>query len=189
MVRGRVKESMRLSRNVKRSAKPLVIVYHRYKFTDSLHYLSEVSASFLLHSTVKFNCTINVDSLIISEQSKLWKQLALTVLFYGEHGTTSTQSEHILHNDTRRTHKKNFPFYRDKCIEFYDYLENVLGPIIQSSGRSYSVEEVQSNWLYSITIWDNKTINTEITSSLHLRVGQSILFHAIKWCYVTIILI
>lgn len=44
MVRGRVKESMRLSRNVKRSAKPLVIVYHRYKFTDSLHYLSEVSA-------------------------------------------------------------------------------------------------------------------------------------------------
>lgn len=47
LVRGRVKESMRLSRNVKRSAKPLVIVYHRYKFTDSLHYLSEVSV--LLH--------------------------------------------------------------------------------------------------------------------------------------------
>lgn len=42
MVRGRVKESMRLSRNVRRSAKPLVIVYHRYKFTDSLQYLSEV---------------------------------------------------------------------------------------------------------------------------------------------------
>lgn len=42
MVRGRVKESMRLSRNVKRGVKPLVIVYHRYKFTDSLKYLSEV---------------------------------------------------------------------------------------------------------------------------------------------------
>lgn len=42
MVRGRIKESMRLSRNVKRSAKPLVMAYHRYKFTDTLKYLSEV---------------------------------------------------------------------------------------------------------------------------------------------------
>ncbi len=45
MVRGRIRESMRLSRNVKRTAKPLVIAYHRYKFTDSLKYLSQVSVT------------------------------------------------------------------------------------------------------------------------------------------------
>lgn len=61
MVRGRVKESMRLSRNVRRSAKPLVIVYHRYKFTDSLQYLSEV-CTLLYRSVVSMGK--NIDSKI-----------------------------------------------------------------------------------------------------------------------------
>lgn len=43
MVKGRIREAVRLSQNVEGSTKPLVIAYHRYKYPDSLEYLSEVS--------------------------------------------------------------------------------------------------------------------------------------------------
>lgn len=43
MVKGRIREAMRLSSNADRSTKPLVIAYHRYKFPDTLQYLNEVS--------------------------------------------------------------------------------------------------------------------------------------------------
>lgn len=48
MVRGRVKEAVRISLNVDRSTKPLVIAYHRYNFPDTLNNLDEVST---LYST------------------------------------------------------------------------------------------------------------------------------------------
>lgn len=41
MVRGRVKEAIRVARQVNKSTKPKVYVYHRYVFTDSLNYIDE----------------------------------------------------------------------------------------------------------------------------------------------------
>lgn len=101
MVRGRVKESMRLSGNTKRSAKPLVIVYHRYKFTDSLNYLSQVSlcgettlfenldTQIVLKFKIQksFNVSLLIHRPIISEPLKPWKHLEQMVSFYGERGT------------------------------------------------------------------------------------------------------
>ncbi|KAG4078529.1 hypothetical protein HA402_009241 [Bradysia odoriphaga] len=101
MVRGRIKESMRLSRNVKRSSKPLVIAYHRYKFTDSLKYLSEADHL----GAIKAMKATGADGLI------LW----------GAWNDINT---------------------KEKCLEFYDYTEKVMGPIIHSSARSYSVEVI-----------------------------------------------
>lgn len=46
MVRGRVKESIRLSRRARGSRKPKVIAYFRYVFTDTKKYLNEVSTGF-----------------------------------------------------------------------------------------------------------------------------------------------
>ncbi|KAJ6620944.1 Hyaluronidase Tab, partial [Pseudolycoriella hygida] len=103
MVRGRVKESMRLSRNVKRSVKPSVIVYHRYKFTDSLNYLSEAD---------------NVGAIKAMKATG-----AEGVILWGAWNDINT---------------------KEKCIEFYDYLENVLGPSVSTFGRSYGEEEVLS---------------------------------------------
>lgn len=45
MVRGRVKESLRLSRRARGSRKPKVIAYFRYVFTDTKKYLNEVCFS------------------------------------------------------------------------------------------------------------------------------------------------
>lgn len=42
LVRGRTKEAIRVSNNVKFGNKPAVLVYHRYVFTDTINYLSEV---------------------------------------------------------------------------------------------------------------------------------------------------
>lgn len=49
MVRGRVKEAIRVARKVKRSTKPKVYVYHRYVFTDSLNYIDEKDTFNILH--------------------------------------------------------------------------------------------------------------------------------------------
>lgn len=43
MVRGRVKESVRLARRVQAIQKPQVLAYFRYVFTDTKRYLNEVS--------------------------------------------------------------------------------------------------------------------------------------------------
>lgn len=43
MVRGRVKESLRLSKRSFSLRKPRVLAYFRYVFTDSKKFLSEVS--------------------------------------------------------------------------------------------------------------------------------------------------
>lgn len=72
MVRGRVKESMRLSRNVKRSAKPMVIVYHRYKFTDSLQYLSEVSVSV---GTTNIWGIIFIETIVLRNSLKMYSEI------------------------------------------------------------------------------------------------------------------
>lgn len=50
MVKGRIREAIRLSLNVDRSTKPLVIAYHRYKFPDTLQYLNEVSVATHKHA-------------------------------------------------------------------------------------------------------------------------------------------
>lgn len=49
MVRGRVKEAMRVARQVNRSTKPKVYVYHRYVFTDTLNYIDERETFNILH--------------------------------------------------------------------------------------------------------------------------------------------
>lgn len=49
MVKGRIREAIRLSSNVDRDTKPLVIAYHRYKFPDSLRYVNEVSITVALY--------------------------------------------------------------------------------------------------------------------------------------------
>lgn len=59
MVRGRMKESIRLARQSPNAKKPQVIAYFRYVFTDTKKFLSDVSLTikiifkFLLNSTVK----------------------------------------------------------------------------------------------------------------------------------------
>lgn len=42
MVRGRVRESVRLARNARRGRDRQVIVYYRYLFTDTKRYISQV---------------------------------------------------------------------------------------------------------------------------------------------------
>lgn len=42
MVRGRVKESIRLAKRSRNPQKPKVIAYYRYLFTDTKKYLNEV---------------------------------------------------------------------------------------------------------------------------------------------------
>lgn len=34
---------------------------------------------------------------------------------------------------------------RKKCVQFYDYLENTLGPVINSFQHRFSVEEININ--------------------------------------------
>lgn len=46
MVRGRVQESIRLSRRSRTPQKPKVIAYFRYVFTDTRKFLGEVSECF-----------------------------------------------------------------------------------------------------------------------------------------------
>lgn len=46
MVRGRVKESIRLAKRSRNLQKPKVIAYFRYVFTDTKKYLSEVSLTY-----------------------------------------------------------------------------------------------------------------------------------------------
>lgn len=43
MVRGRVRESVRLSKRSRNPQKPKVIAYFRYVFTDTKKYLTEVT--------------------------------------------------------------------------------------------------------------------------------------------------
>lgn len=47
MVRGRVKESIRLAKRSRNPQKPKVIAYFRYVFTDTKKYLSEVSLTYI----------------------------------------------------------------------------------------------------------------------------------------------
>lgn len=53
MVRGRVRESIRLAKRARGPQKPKVIAYFRYVFTDSKKFLSEVnSKNFHSNSTL-----------------------------------------------------------------------------------------------------------------------------------------
>lgn len=49
MVRGRVKEALRVARQVYKSTKPKVFVYHRYVFTDTLNYIDEMETFNIFH--------------------------------------------------------------------------------------------------------------------------------------------
>lgn len=43
LVRGRAREAIRVANRARSNVKPRVLVYHRYVFTDTRNYLSEVS--------------------------------------------------------------------------------------------------------------------------------------------------
>ncbi|XP_055318699.1 hyaluronidase Tab y 2.0101-like [Sitodiplosis mosellana] len=101
MVRGRVKESIRLARRSRNPQKPRVIAYFRYVFTDTKKYLNQKDTYEALN-TVK---SIGGDGVV------LW----------GSSFDLNTKS---------------------KCVQFYDYLENVLGPIAQSFQPRYYVDGV-----------------------------------------------
>ncbi|XP_037032943.1 hyaluronidase Tab y 2.0101-like [Bradysia coprophila] len=98
MVKGRIRESLRLSNNVNRTTKPLVIAYHRYKFPDSLQYLNQSDHI----DTIKAAKEVGADGIILWGA---WKDV------------------------------NNI----DKCMEFYDYLEDNLGPSFQSTSINGSV--------------------------------------------------
>lgn len=59
MVRGRIRESMRLSREVRSVNKPKVIAYYRYVFTDTKKYVSQVSVNRLRTLDVRANTLFN----------------------------------------------------------------------------------------------------------------------------------
>lgn len=61
MVRGRVKEGLRVARQVFKKTKPKVFVYHRYVFTDTLNYIDERETFNILHE-IK---TVGADGVIL----------------------------------------------------------------------------------------------------------------------------
>lgn len=66
MVRGRVKESIRLSRRARGSRKPKVIAYFRYVFTDTKKYLNEVRTGFSKGIAIFFfwiSCLLFIDKI------------------------------------------------------------------------------------------------------------------------------
>lgn len=95
MVKGRIRESLRLANNVNQTAKPLVIVYHRFKYPDSLRYLDKSDHV----DTIEAAKEVGADGIVLWGA---WKDV----------------------NDI------------DKCMEFYDYLEENLGPSFQSTSIS-----------------------------------------------------
>lgn len=60
MVRGRVKESIRLARRSSNPQKPKVIAYFRYVFTDTKKYLNEVSLTFIFLKCFDKNFFLNI---------------------------------------------------------------------------------------------------------------------------------
>ncbi|XP_053690086.1 hyaluronidase Tab y 2.0101-like [Sabethes cyaneus] len=104
LVRGRVKEALRVARRAKAQPKPRVLTYIRYVYTDSINYLTESDWINALHAMKQF----------------------------GSDGVILWGSSYDLNS-------------RQKCTNFKTYLDNTLGPILQSLQQRYFVEALKIN--------------------------------------------
>ncbi|KAJ6645442.1 Hyaluronidase Tab [Pseudolycoriella hygida] len=100
MVKGRIKEAIRLSSNVNQSVKPLVIAYHRYKFPDTLQYLNESDNM----GAFKAAKEAGADGIVVWGA---WKDLNTI----------------------------------EKCLEFYNYLEDNLGPSFLEPDETQKIQQ------------------------------------------------
>lgn len=122
MIRGRVRESIRLAWRSRNPEQKKVIAYHRYLFSDTRNLLNE-RETFDALNTIKASGANGV--ILWGSSFDLNSRFRISVRF------TSGICSLIFCTWCNRR----------KCTEFYEYLDNTLGPVAHSlSSRAYAKE-------------------------------------------------
>lgn len=149
MVSGRVKESMRLSKQSRSSKKPKVIAYYRCFFTDTQKLLSKVSwfglwkVGMITHNALTFLIVDKCFFLRFPERH-VWnltcyqKNRRRWCYSLGEFGWFKFEVwirwsvSNLVLSITNNYSIHLFSYVRSKCNTFFKYLEDILGPIAKS---------------------------------------------------------